>query len=138
MSTLSSDPLLERSIHERIIGGMRRSKPFALGLVAAASLVLPAAGQAFADTPTAPTATQFMWQVQIPGGDSEAGLAPDLPTAIALAKLGEVLTPDQSAALVATLTQEATAAGVSLTTTAPAPAPVAPPIAQQQPADPGQ
>ena len=126
----------------RFIPAAANGRRSIIGLVAAgAMLAVPAHAFAESAPAAAPTASSFSWNVQI-ADDFVGGISPDLPSAIALAKTGETLTPDEADYVVKVLTDEATEAGVSLVAIAPAPeaapAPVTPAIVEMPSTDDGQ
>ncbi len=89
----------------------------AILLLGGGAAVLPAHVFAADSATPAVTTSSFLWNVTLSNGTAESGISSDLPSAITLAEIGETLSPADQQMLTATLTQEATAAGASLTAT---------------------
>lgn len=114
----------------RSIGAL--SSGLVVALLMVGVLALPARAFAADDAPVPPSASSFQWVVQLPDGMSIGGVSIDLPDAIRLAELRRAFSDQDIAIIVATLTDQATAAGVSLGAAAQVatPAPIAAQMAQ--------
>lgn len=106
-------------LFEAARGRVATSLAAATLLLGGTAAIVPAHVFAADSATPAVTASSFTWNVTLSNGTAEGGISSDLPSAITLAEIGESLSPAAQQMLTATLTQQATDAGVSLTATTP-------------------